>query len=124
MTCGQWSAMIKVEDAGEKFACPKCKSRLITCTYPNDCRLVEVVKKKREGRELQPEDEEAFMKAWRISSLIQTFGKTALMTLSAHGVGGETAARILRGVHDDEELLKRIYEAEKTYIRTRGFWSD
>jgi ATP-dependent Lhr-like helicase len=124
MTCGDWSSLVRVEDIGEKIACPRCKSRLVTSTYPGDHHLVELVKKKREGKELTKDNEEAFKKAWRISSLIQTFGKTALLTLSAYGVGGETAARILRGVQDEDELFKRIYRAEKTYIATRGFWDD
>jgi len=61
---------------------------------------------------------------WKVSSLLENFGKTALIVLSGYGVGADTAARILRNMVNDEVLYKQIYEAERQYVMTRGFWDS
>ena len=65
-----------------------------------------------------------YKRAWKISSLLENFGKTALIVLSGYGVGADTGARILRNMTDDENLCKQIMTAEKQYALTRGFWDD
>ena len=59
-----------------------------------------------------------------MASLVNNFGKKAIVVLSGHGVGADTAARILRNYVDDEQMFRGIYEAERQYVITRGFWSD
>ena len=59
-----------------------------------------------------------------MASLIQTFGKNAIIVLSGYGIGADTAARILRNFIDEELMYKQIYEAERQYVMTRGFWDD
>jgi ATP-dependent Lhr-like helicase len=44
--------------------------------------------------------------------------------LSGHGIGADTAARVLRNCIDDSTLYRGIYEAERQYVLTRGFWND
>ncbi|MEM4705494.1 MAG: hypothetical protein QW053_02995, partial [Candidatus Nitrosocaldus sp.] len=75
---------------------------------------------------LDGEQERRFRRAWKSASLVHTFGRRALLVLSGYGIGVDTAARILRDyAHEqDDILLKRIYEAERQYITTRGFWDD
>ena len=53
----------------------------------------------------------------------KNFGKMAIFVLSGHGIGADTCARILRNYVDDGSLLKTIYETEKQYVMTRGFWN-
>ena len=54
---------------------------------------------------------------------MMSFGKRAVLTLTARGVGANTAARILARQHEDElELLRDIIKAEVTYARTKRFW--
>ena len=55
---------------------------------------------------------------------MENFGKTALIVISGYGVGADTAARILRNMIDEETLFKQIYEAERQYVMTRGFWDS
>ena len=100
-----------------------CRSRLITATYYSDVELSKLIIKKLKGKRLVPEDVKKLRKAWKISSLIQNFGITALQVLSGFGVGPEAAGRILkRYIEDDDQLLKDIYRAEKNFVTTRGFW--
>ena len=65
-------------------------------------------------------------KPGKVSSLLSSFGKTALIVMAAYGVGPDTGARILKNrVEDDDDyLIKQIIIAEKTYTLTRGFWKD
>jgi ATP-dependent Lhr-like helicase len=56
--------------------------------------------------------------------LVETFGKNAIIVLSGYGVGADTGARILRNMIDQELMYKQIYEAERQYVMTRGFWDD
>ena len=65
-----------------------------------------------------------FNRAWKVASLIETFGKVALIVLSGYGVGADTGARILRNMTDEEIMYKQIYEAERQYVMTRGFWDS
>ena len=67
-----------------------------------------------------------FDRAWKASSLVENFGATALTVLSGYGIGPDTAARILRNMVDEngDGLYRQIYEAERQYVMTRGFWND
>ena len=57
-------------------------------------------------------------------SFQETFGNNVITVLSGYGVGADTAARILRNMVDEEYMYKQIYEAERQYVMTRGFWDD
>ena len=81
-------------------------------------------KKKHAGKKISSDENHKFERAWKVSSLIENFGKTAIIVLSGFGVGADTAARILRNMVGEELLYKQIYEAERQYVMTRGFWDD
>lgn len=51
-------------------------------------------------------------------------GKIAVTIMSGYVVGADTAARILRNMIDEEHIFKQIYEAERQYVVTRGFWDS
>lgn len=120
MNCA-WDSVIETKDANI-IICPLCKSRLITATYLSDDELYRIITRKIKGKKLKEDEEVRFKKAWKVSSLIQNFGDKALLVLSGYGVGPDTAARILRNVVNFDQLVKEIYMAEKTFVRTRGFW--
>jgi ATP-dependent Lhr-like helicase len=86
--------------------------------------LAKIIQKKHAGKKLTTEENHKFTRAWKVSSLLENFGKTALVVLSGYGVGADTGARILRNMIGEEELCKQIYEAERQYVTTRGFWDS
>jgi ATP-dependent Lhr-like helicase len=45
-----------------------------------------------------------------------------LVVLSGYGVGADAASRLLKNMIDEDSLYKQIYEAERLYVTTRGFW--
>jgi len=125
MSCGRWESVTKTRDIKEDIiSCPICRSRLIAESYPTDDELIRIVKKKKTKGKLTEDEDKKFRRAWKTSSLIQNFGRRAIVTISGFGVGADTAARILRRYSDEEEFYKDVYKAEKTFIANRVFWDD
>lgn len=124
MSCGKYESVVKTNDVKESIICPLCHSRLITETFSSDVELPKIIQKKKKGLPLSDEEEKKYRRAWKTSSLIQNFGKRAIVILSGFGVGVDTAARIIRRTADEDQFYKNIYLAEKNYVATRGFWQD
>ena len=93
-------------------------------TFWSDNEMAKIIKTRLAGGKLTTEENHRFERAWKVASLVNNFGKKALVVLAGHGVGADTAARILRNYVDDDQLYRSIYEAEKQYVLTRGFWND
>jgi len=121
--CGKWELLTETKEVN-RLHCPYCKSRQITTTFYSDYDLPKIIRKKKEGKKLTPEEKKKFDRAWKVASLIENFGKLAITVLSGYGVGADTAARILRNMVDEETIFKQIYEAERQYVVTRGFWDS
>ena len=55
--------------------------------------------------------------------LIQAYGKRALIALSVYGIGVETARRILKKIHKEEEhFFYDLLEAQKNFIKNKKYW--
>ena len=121
--CGKWERVFETKDLPENIRCPFCKSKLIAATFWSDMELKNIIERKLRGSALSKDEEMKFDRAWKIASLINNFGNLAVFVLSGHGIGADTCARILRNYIDDGSLLKTIYETEKQYVMTRGFWN-
>jgi ATP-dependent Lhr-like helicase len=90
----------------DKLQCPRCGSGLIACF--NARRKFEDIPKK---------------ELYRIANLVLSHGKRAVFAMNTHGVGAENASRILSKYYEKEDdFFLELMEAEKRYIRTRGFW--
>jgi ATP-dependent Lhr-like helicase len=122
--CGKWERVFLTKEIKDNLSCPYCKGRQITSTYYSDYDLQKIIQKKHSGQKITDEENHKFERAWKVASLIENFGKSAILVLSGFGVGADTAARILRNMVDDELLYKQIYEAERQYVMTRGFWDS
>ena len=126
--CGKWDRTMDLLQARQKrrLSCPYCRCTQITSTFQSDTDLGKIIKKKQAGKRLSSEEKHKFDRAWKASSLVENFGATALTVLSGYGIGPDTAARILRNMVDEngDGLYRQIYEAERQYVMTRGFWND
>jgi len=122
--CGKFEKVIETRDVKTVLSCPHCKARQVTATFYSDYDLSGIVRKKLMGKKISSQENHTFHRAWKVSSLIENFGKTAIIVLSGYGVGADTAARILRNMVNEELLYKQIYEAERQYVMTRGFWDS
>ena len=122
--CGKWERVFQTSEVKNILICPYCKARQITATYYSDYDLPKIIQKKHQGKKLSTEEKHKFDRAWKVSSLIENFGNIAIIVMSGYGVGADTAARILRNMVDEEHLIRQIYEAERQYVVTRGFWDS
>ncbi len=122
--CGIWQMVVTPNETPSPLKCKYCKGQQITATFYSDHDLPKIIQKNHNGKKLSQEESYKFKRAWKISSLIENFGDTALTVLSGYGIGADTAARILRNMTDEENLCKQIMTAEKQYALTRGFWDD
>ena len=120
--CGKWERVMKTSEVEAIPVCPYCKARQVAVTFYSDYDLAKIIQKKIAGKKITPDENHRFSRAWKTASLLENFGKTALITLSGYGVGVDTASRILRNMIDEETLYRQIYEAERQYVTTRGFW--
>jgi ATP-dependent Lhr-like helicase len=114
--CGLWQQVMTANET-HPLRCKYCKGQQITCTWENNHELVKIIQKNHKRKKLTPVEKKAYRDAWKISSLLSSFGKTALIVMAAYGVGHQTGARILKNrVEDDDDyLIKQIIIAEKTY---------
>ena len=124
MRCGKWERIMETREIPDLIACPRCKSRLIGATFWSDDTLSKTITMRLQGLRLTSEENKRFDKVWKTASLINGFGSKAFKVLAGHGIGPDAAARILRDYVNDIELFKSIYQAERSYVMTRGFWAD
>jgi ATP-dependent Lhr-like helicase len=122
--CGKWERVMETKGTPEEIVCPQCRSKLVTATFWSDYDMSKIIQRRLAGGKLSEEENHRFERAWKVASLVNNFGRKALIVLAGHGVGADTAARILRNYVDDDLMYRGIYEAEKQYVITRGFWND
>lgn len=122
--CAKWERVMETKDVPEEIVCPSCRSRLVTATFWSDDEMAKIIRSRLTGGKLTEEQNHRFERAWKVASLVNNFGRKALIVLAGHGIGADTAARVLRNFVDDDQMYKSIYEAERQYVITRGFWND
>ncbi|MCW4017151.1 MAG: DEAD/DEAH box helicase [Candidatus Bathyarchaeota archaeon] len=127
MNCGTWITHSRVKELPEQPTCGNCGSRLLTLLYPSQDvqKLQADLRKRREGKEINPEELKELTQARRKADLILSYGKQAIRALQVKGVGPETASRILGKMHPKEEaFFMDLLKAKIQYLRTREFWDD
>ncbi|MBS3056479.1 MAG: DEAD/DEAH box helicase [Candidatus Aenigmarchaeota archaeon] len=103
--------------------CPKCLSGMLAVVSRHNQKAVSVIKKHIEKKEMNKEEQKMFNDIKRSASLMITYGKKYAICQAARGIGPDTAARIMSNVpKDDEHLFRLIYDAEKTFRRTKIYW--
>jgi len=113
----------KVRTIPERVNCPRCGSSLVAAIYANDTDMIKIIRKRVMKKALTLEEEKIWQAAWRSASLVQTYGKKAITTMAARGVGPTNAVRILRTYHrTEDDFYLDIIKAERDYARTRMFW--
>ena len=118
MHCGSQSRF-RVEDAPKKFKCPQCGGVMIAVLKNYERDTVKLLKEpalsKQEKLDLQ--------KMGRNANLVFEQGQRAVLVLAGRGIGPDTAARILRTLHSDEdEFLRDIMNAEILFAKNKRFW--
>jgi ATP-dependent Lhr-like helicase len=122
---GDYNGVRNIRGLPNTIRCPNCSSTLLAATHPRDILLIKVIKKKISKRKFSLDEEKTWQRAWKSASLVQTYGKKALIALVARGVGPTNAVRILHKYHPTEDDFNTdIIRAERDYARTRMFWDN
>jgi len=118
MSCRSASRAI-VGDLGARASCSRCSARMVAVLRPYERDRAALLGKERPTKMERVETKRLYTNA----SLVSAHGKKAVYALVARGVGPDTAARILRNLHEDEDaFLRDVLAAEVNYARTRRFW--
>jgi ATP-dependent Lhr-like helicase len=121
--CGEWNASFTIKHLEEYPKCRLCGARFLAILDRRDNDTMKAIKKRLKKQKVTEEEEELIIRAKRSADLMLAYGKRAALALSARGIGPQTASRVLAKMQTDEEdLLRDILEAERTYARTRRFW--
>ncbi|MEM3737232.1 MAG: DEAD/DEAH box helicase [Candidatus Bathyarchaeia archaeon] len=120
---GDWEGTRIVRSIPDKVSCPVCGSTLIAVTSKDDEATLKAVRKKLKKCNLSKDEEKLWLTAWKSASIVQNYGRRAVVAMAARGVGPTVAARILRHSFQSEDgFYLAVLKAERNYIRTRMFW--
>jgi ATP-dependent Lhr-like helicase len=123
MNCADYTLVKQVKDVDDQPECHKCSSRLIAILHPTQHAIQRIARARLKKKPLSEPDMHEFLTARRSADLVIVYGKKAVVCLAGHGIGPETAARILAKLQPTkEQLFKDILEAEKTFARTSVYW--
>ena len=123
--CAQWTTQQKIKDLPDEPRCGNCGSGLLAPLYRSQdlAHLQDALKRRREGKELSPEELKELSQARRKADLILSYGKEAVRALQVKGVGPETASRILGKMHPEEDkFYMDLLKAKIQFLRTREYW--
>ena len=118
MHCGSQSRF-RVGDAPKKFKCPQCGGVMIAVLKSYERDTVKLLKEPA----LSKQEKADLQKMGRNANLVFEQGSRAVLVLAGRGIGPDTAARILRTLHTDEdEFLRDIMNAEILFAKNKRFW--
>ena len=121
--CGDYTIVHAVKDIDVQPECPKCTSRLIAIIRKGQLGAAEIVKKRAKKKTLTEEEQHELQTIRRSADLVMVYGKKAAEVLAGHGIGPQTAARILAMMHTDKEkFYKDILAAEKNFAKNKIYW--
>lgn len=122
--CNNWQAEVRVSEAKNYPACPKCGSRAIAVLRSYEADAIPLFVRWRRGEKLTKEEMKLVEKVRHSANLFMSHGYKAVLTLAGHGIGPATARAILAKSPDMESLLKNILEAEVNFTKNRKYWED
>ncbi|MEM1684603.1 MAG: hypothetical protein QXD60_02495, partial [Nanopusillaceae archaeon] len=105
----------------ESYVCPKCRTATLALVKTSGEEEKKLVNKVRKGEKLTGEEQALQEDLAKRAIMLYRYGRTALLALSARGVGTQEAARILRRVGSGGDLLTEIYESEKKYLKAKKY---
>ena len=122
--CLKWYASFRVKSLPNKIVCPVCKSSIIAIVPGDLSTAIAVAKKARARKRLTEEEKNTLNYLQKSALLYLSYGRKAALALAGRGVGVATATRILSSSHSEEDIVRKVMEAERKYVKTRMFWES
>jgi ATP-dependent Lhr-like helicase len=125
LNCGAPLGIFAVRNVPDNLKCSSCGAKLIGFIPSKDKDLAKKVLAKHMAKEMiTPEEEELFKRFSESAELFLNYGKQACYVIAGYGIGPTTAKRILKRYNkSDEELLRDIVDAERTFASNRQYWN-
>ena len=121
--CGEWALTARVKEE-PPLQCPKCSAKTIGVTRSWDLETQGRLRRHLKGESLGSEDRKDIEDLLNTATLVMNYGQDALKALAGRGVGWTTAKRILASSAGQEDLLKKILDAERKFTMTNRFWKE
>ena len=113
----QWR--MRVSDVPERIVCQKCGGNMVALLKGYERESIKSIRMKDRGEQ----DKKDAMRVSRNANLVNEYGKKAAVVLAGRGIGPDSASRILRSMHTDEDdFLRDIMNAEVLYAKNKRFW--
>ena len=118
LNCGsQWR--FRVGEAPKRFRCPHCGGNMVAVLKGYEREMIQVVK----HQELTEQEKKDRLRLLRNANLVNEHGSRAVIVMAGRGVGPDTASRILRSMHvDEDDFYRDIMNAEILYAKNKRFW--
>ncbi|MDR0309261.1 MAG: DEAD/DEAH box helicase [Candidatus Methanoplasma sp.] len=113
----QWR--LRVSDTPKRLKCPRCDGNMVALLKGYERDGIKSIKMKDRGEQ----DKKDALRVSRNANLVNEYGNRAAIVLAGRGIGPDSASRILRGMHaDEDDFLRDIMNAEILYAKTKRFW--
>jgi len=123
--CGGWEAEFRIREMTERPACPNCGSQLLASFHWPNLLAKETFRRRLRKEPLTEDEKRMVSETRRIADVVLSYGKRGVIAMSVHGIGPQTASRILAKMHtDDEDFYRDLLEAKIHYLETRRYWND
>lgn len=124
LNCGESMGIYAVRNIPDNLKCRKCNAKLIGFIPTKEKDIARKILAKHIKKLKLTTDENVFFKKFSESAeIFLNYGKQSCYVMAGYGIGPTTAKRILRRYNKtDEELLRNIVDAERTFASNKQFW--
>lgn len=126
LSCGS-EKVVKIKEIADKPSCSRCGSKAVIPLPDSNVEFIQVVRElvRNPMKKFRGKKKEYAIEARRRANLVLTYGKPAIIALSAYGVGPKAASKALSKLKlGERKFFEELYLREQDYIRTRKFWDD
>jgi ATP-dependent Lhr-like helicase len=115
----QGQRRLRAGDAPKRFICDKCGGNMIAVLKEYERDNIRLFSKK----DPDGSEKKEMMRISKNANIVKEDGRKAVMVLAGRGIGPDSAARILRRMHiDEDDLLRDILASEVLYAKNKRFW--
>ena len=121
--CGEWDQTYFVKEMPDDIKCKKCGARSLAPLKHQIIGATKLVKKIVKQSPLTEIEKKYSEKLKELADLYLVYRSKVAKVLAGRGVGPQTAKGILAKYHKtDDDLLKDVLEAERSFIKTKKYW--
>ncbi len=111
----------KIDEIEAKIACIRCKSPMVAIYAEGDDKVLQKV---HSNKRLTKSEMANYDRLLACASLIDAYGKRAVIALATYGVGIKTAGRVLAMLRSNTDLFViDLINAQRQFIKNRKYWA-